>query len=452
MIRSLCKNAFLPEQPSYCGDDVREGGLGLDIPLCTAKLNTMEPRMLGKNKANHAEQPQQARRGTQDRLGHILTRSFKTQMSPPFLKGRFDRPASREPAGDLPEAQADVGGIKVFVPVRALDVVDKDPANRNQSLACLVPAAGISGKFDFALRAAVPTDCSRDQFPAGHQLFRLWQFAALGAGPASAFLGWRRWRGIKIGVSMVAADQCGMTAMTITEHGQFMRSIAAVAQKHEFPLRKPMDHHCHQLAGQVRGRLMSAVFSKVEFFRAIQCAKYRQRPSSRSKREFYRNGQHYPAMAPPIDYVFVSRADRIVMAALAIDMLASVLSRRVIDGDQNRLFSRNKMKNRTSQNLTQRPQGPTRPGKNTMIGTAMAVDCRTHRPQNGGNGSSTYGDNSSDGQRKDSLESRFCKRGRKLNKKFFCCRWNSKHNGLLSELIVVNNNKHRQESVCLDTS
>jgi hypothetical protein len=106
------------------------------------------------------------------------------------------------------------------------------------------------------------------------------------------------------------------------------------------------------------------------------------------------------------------------------------------------------MKNRTSQSLTQRPQKPTGSGKDTMIRAAMAVDHRTHRPQNGSNGSSTYGDNGSDGQRKDSLESRLCKCGRKLNKKLFCCQWNSKHNGLLSELIIINNNKHRQESVC----
>ena len=218
MIRSLCKNAFLPKQSSHRCDGIREGGVGLDIPFRTANLNTMESCMLGKNKANYAEQSEQARGGAQDRLGHILTRSFKTQMSPHFLEGRFDRPASREPTGDLPEAQADVGGIKVFVPVRALNIMDKDPTNRNQSLACLAPATGISGKFDFAIQAAVPTDCSRHQFPPGHQLLRLWQFAALGAGAAVSFFRWLRWRGIKIGVTMVAADQCGMTSMAIAEH------------------------------------------------------------------------------------------------------------------------------------------------------------------------------------------------------------------------------------------
>ena len=192
---------------------------------------------------------------------------------------------------------------------------------------------------------------------------------------------------------------------------------------------------------------MPAFFSEVEFLRPIQCAQYRQSPSSRGKREFYRNGQHYPAMSPAIDYVFVSRADRIVMAAFSINMLTSVLGRGVVHGNQNRFIRRNEMQNCSSQNLAQRPQRPTRPGKDTMISTAMAVHYRTHCPQYGSDRSSAYGDNGSDGQRKDTLESPLCKCCRKLNEKLFCCRWNGKHNGLLSKLIIVNNNKHRQESI-----
>jgi len=118
--------------------------------------------------------------GMQNRLGHILSCSFKTQVSPHFLKGRFDRPASCESTDDLREIKTDVSGIKVFVPVRALNIMDKYPANRNQPFACFVPPAGISGKFDFAIGAAVPTDCNRDQFSAGYQLLRLWQFLAIG--------------------------------------------------------------------------------------------------------------------------------------------------------------------------------------------------------------------------------------------------------------------------------
>ena len=129
---------------------------------------------------------------------------------------------------------------------------------------------------------------------------------------------------------MVAANQCVMTMMTMAKPGQFMRGIAAIAQKHDFSLWKPVYQHSHQLTSQVRGLFMPTFFSKIEFLRSIQGTQYRQSPSARNKWELYRNGQYYPPMPPTIDYMFVSRADCIVMAALAVDMFTSVLCRSIV--------------------------------------------------------------------------------------------------------------------------
>lgn len=174
MIRSLFKNASLPKQASHCGDDIRKARLSFDIPLCTANFDTMTSCMFGKDKTDHTEQAQQAWGGAQDRFGHILPRSFKTQMGAYFLKGRFDRPARCKPTGDLLKVEAGIGGIKVFVSVCALEIVNKDPANGNQSFAPFIPLACISGKFNLTVRAAVPTDGGRDQFSPGYKLLRLW--------------------------------------------------------------------------------------------------------------------------------------------------------------------------------------------------------------------------------------------------------------------------------------
>src|SRR4030042_3716735 len=181
MIRSLFKNSFLPKQPSYCGNGIRECQLGFSIPFCTADIDTMGTCILGKNKANYTEQPQLTRGSSQNRLGHMLTCSFKSQMSTHFLKRCFDRPAGCEPTDNLLKTQAGVCGIKVFVPVSTLDIMDKYPANRDQTFARLVPLTDISGKFHFPLRAAIPANCSGRQFSASYQLLRLWQFASFGA-------------------------------------------------------------------------------------------------------------------------------------------------------------------------------------------------------------------------------------------------------------------------------
>jgi len=179
MIRSCFKNTFLPKQSPYRGDGVREGRLSFNIPFRASYLDTMTSCMFSEDKANYAEQPKQAWGCTQNRLGHILSRRFKTQMSPHFLKGRFDRPAGCKPTDNLLETKTGVGGIKVFVPVCTLNIMDKNPTNRNQSLACFVPLTSTTDKFDSTIRATVPTDRSGERFLTGYHMLRFWQFAAL---------------------------------------------------------------------------------------------------------------------------------------------------------------------------------------------------------------------------------------------------------------------------------
>ena len=127
MIRSLCKNSLLPKQSADGCDSVRKGGLGFGIPLCATQPDSMMPRVLSKNQAHHAEQPQQAWSGTQYRFGHILSWCFKTQMITNLLKRGLDRPTRGEPTDNLLRAQTGVRTVYVFVPMCSLDIMDSFP-------------------------------------------------------------------------------------------------------------------------------------------------------------------------------------------------------------------------------------------------------------------------------------------------------------------------------------
>jgi len=246
----------------------------------------MSPRVLGKNQADHAEQSQQTWSHTEHRLGYVLPRRFKTQVGVNLLKSRFDRPTRCEPTGDLPRAKAGVGCVKVFIPVRSLHIMDKNPTHWNQSLACLIPVAGATDQLDTAITASVPAYCCRSQLTGRHYLFGRGQFAAF-ASWSSHPLVLPRSRGIKIGVTMEAADQGDVVTMAITKHRQFMRGIAPIAQKHESSLGKPVDQHRHQLSGQLGWGFVPARFGNIQLLGAIQGGQHWQCPPPRSKRKLY---------------------------------------------------------------------------------------------------------------------------------------------------------------------
>ena len=309
MIRSLSKNSFLPKQSSYGCDGIREGSLGFDIPFCPSYLDTMTPRMLSKNQADHAEQAQQTRGGTQYRLGDILSRRFKT-------------PAGRKPTGNLPTTEARIGGVKVFVPMRTLNIVDKNPTNRQQALAPFVPMPGTAGKLDTTVRATIPTDRSFGELTMYHHFLGRWQFTSLDSWPTYSWFSFRRWS-VEIGIAMKAADQRGMTSMAITEVRQLMRGVTPITQKHEFSLRKPVNQHRHQLTGQMRGCFMPVFFGVVKLLRTVQCHQYWQSPTLRGKRELYGDTQHDPAVSPAKDHMLVGRTHRVMMAALAVNTLTA---------------------------------------------------------------------------------------------------------------------------------
>ena len=220
-----------------------------------------------------------------------------------------------------------------------------------------------------------------------------------------------------------------------------MRGITTVAQKHESSHGKPVNQHCHQLSSQLRWGLVPTSFGQVQLLRAVQGRQHRQSPSPTSEGELYRDSQHHPTMPPAEDHMTMSGIYSIVMTALAIDMLTSVLSRRVVHRYQHRLISRDIMQNRTSQDFAERPQRPGCAGEDPMIGTWMTGDQASHCPEYRGDGSSPHCDDGSDGQRKNSLESSLGKCYRKTHEKRLGFRWNRKHNGLLSDVITVLSNK-----------
>jgi len=235
--------------------------------------------------------------------------------------------------------------------------------------------------------------------------------------------------------------------MAITELRQLMRGVTSITQKHEFTLRKPVNQHRHQLTGQMRGCFMPVFFGVVKLLRTVQCHQYRQSPTPRGKRELYGDSQYDPAVAPAKDHVLMGRTHRVMMAALAVNTLTAMLGGGVVHRDQNRFVGWDLTQDRSRQNLAQRPQRPNGARENPVVGAGMPFDQASHRPEYPSDGSSAHCQDSPDCQWKNSLESWLSKCYRKLEEKLFCCRWNSKHNRLLSELIIFNNNKHRQESI-----
>jgi hypothetical protein len=93
----------------------------------------------------------------------------------------------------------------------ALDVMDKDPANRHHALSAgtVIPQATTTNQFYPAFASTIPIDGRGGALTTGDNLMRFWQSVALGAGPTRIVLFVGRW-GIEIGITAKAADQRSM--------------------------------------------------------------------------------------------------------------------------------------------------------------------------------------------------------------------------------------------------
>ena len=113
-----------------------------------------------------------------------------------------------------------------------------------------------------------------------------------------------------------------MLPVSLAEPRQFMRGIAAIAQKHELTLWKPVNQHRHQLPSQVQGRLMTLPFSEVEFLRSIQRGQHRQSPTAAGKGKVHHDRQHDPTMAPAKHHMLMGGPNRVMMTAFTVNMFA----------------------------------------------------------------------------------------------------------------------------------
>jgi len=136
-----------------------------------------------------------------------------------------------------------------------------------------------------------------------------------------------------------------------------------------------------------------------------------------------------------------------MMAALAVNTLTAMLGGGVVHRDQNRFVGWDLTQDRSRQNLAQRPQRPNGARENPVVGAGMPFDQASHRPEYPSDGSASHCKNTSNCQWKNSLERWLGECYRKTHEKRLCCRWNSKHNRLLSDNITFYSNRNRQESI-----
>ena len=135
-------------------------------------------------------------------------------------------------------------------------VVDEDPADGKDSLSGFVPESRSRNVLDPAFPAAVPTDGGAGSSGGSGDGLRFGQGptvdrrTARGPGLAGS-------RGSKeIGLGMESADQADLPLVLVTEHGQFMGGVSAIADNDELPVGKPVNQAGDQLHGQPDGSLV----------------------------------------------------------------------------------------------------------------------------------------------------------------------------------------------------
>ena len=246
---------------------------------------------------------------------------------------------------------------------------------------------------------------------------------------------------------MKAADERHVAAVPVAEAGQFVRGVAAVAQENELPGRKPADQDGHQLAGQLRWRLVPAALGRVEGFRPVQRCQDRQGPAAPRERKPDRHGQDDPPVPPPPHGQPACGADRVVVTPFAVDLFAAMLGRGIIDDEQDRLGGIEPPQDGLGQDSAERPKGPGGAAEDAMIGTEVAVREGAGAAQHGGDGSAAPGEDGPDGEHQHPPERRLGEGDGKTHQERLRCRWKRKHHGLLSDSLTSYISQNRQESV-----
>jgi len=177
---------------------------------------------------------------------------------------------------------------------------------------------------------------------------------------------------VQLGIGVEPADQGQMAAVPVGEAGQGMRPVAAAAGEDEPAAGGPMDQDGQQLPHQLAGRLVPTAMFTVPLGGPIQGHQHGQRPGARREGELDQHGQDDPLVPPPPGGIAVRRADRVAVAALAVDLRAAVLIDGIVAGQRDGLAGGDAAKDGAGQGVGQGPGGPLPPGEDAVVAGGMA--------------------------------------------------------------------------------
>ncbi len=252
------QNPKSPDLLTHQGDGIGEGvgRLGTGDPG-EVGLSIRGLGKIGEPQRDQRVETEQAWLGPQDGPGGPATCGFEAEVFTDFGEHHFNGPAAGVGFDDLLRRETHVGGEEVLVAVGAGQILDEHPADFDQSFAALVPLRRAGHDRHAAGAAAVPREPKvlaslglGDDVLRRRSLPPLHRRAAVGAGPAS----WRQV--VEVGVFVKLADQ-RQPRLAGGEPSQGVRAVVAVADKREFPLRKPAEDHAQQLPHQIAWRLVA---------------------------------------------------------------------------------------------------------------------------------------------------------------------------------------------------
>ena len=308
--------------------------------------------------------------------------------------------------------------------MRAAQVVDKHPADRNQALAGLEPMPHAADDFDLARAAAIPFHRQPHAlFSARDKLFRRRKFVPFLARTAAFSVPLRGRRRVKIGVGIKAADQRDACASARTETGQRVRVEIAVATENKMPVREPAQHHREHLAHQFGRCLVTTAVLFVPFRGTVQHDHNRQRPRARRKWKLNENGQHHPFVSPAVSRVGMRRTNGVAMTTLAVNLFALVSVDRVVAGEINGALGNPVLQNGGGQGPRQHPRFPTPCRKYAMkTGRRTQSQCAEHA-QDIANGMISGRQNGAEQKRQPALKSKLSKCAGKTEQQLSGSRW-----------------------------
>src|SRR3954468_15793174 len=189
-----------PDRPPYCGEAVGEGRPLLVVPGAGRDLDPGTAVEARRQQGDDREQPEQAWRGTGDRLVRPLPLGFDAEVVAHLAEGDFELPALDEPADDLQRLLRQVGAEQRLRVEATAGIAQQYPADRHDRHAAVAPDGGIRTDLHDAVALAVPAGHGHP-LPAGglvgQYLGQGRQALALGPRPSDG-AGWaRRSRPIK---------------------------------------------------------------------------------------------------------------------------------------------------------------------------------------------------------------------------------------------------------------